>query len=309
MFYMCLTMLVLVGSIVLGNPWLTRSLTVVLISETYVIFIQYVTNATRHHIGIQIRTTDVTHTLAYQVIPTSLNRHEINPRNLPPDYNLYVGDILFDHDVPAIGLPNVVDEVAFCAPPPYLEPPQPLAEAARNPLLNLGNRPFGLPRIIRRYSDSPQGTTPEDPLSENIIMDAELAHAISGALYLVIRICDPHDEQRGGGVLGSNQTPLTPPLTRANSPAGIQSHARVLPGIQGHHVPPRHDADGVRPLGQHHPRPPPQSEHRLPAPARVEQLARRQVSGLQQQPHRTACCCACCCACCRPSRPWVATAA
>ena len=39
MFYVCLTMLVLVGSIVLGDPWLTRSLTVVLISEMYVVFI------------------------------------------------------------------------------------------------------------------------------------------------------------------------------------------------------------------------------------------------------------------------------
>ena len=86
MFYVCLTILALVGSIVLGDPWLTRSLTVVLISETYVVFIRYVTFPTRRHIGIQIRTTDTIHTLAYQVIPTSLNRHQFNRRNLPLDY-------------------------------------------------------------------------------------------------------------------------------------------------------------------------------------------------------------------------------
>ena len=72
MFYMCLTVLALVGSIVLGDPWLTRSLTIVLISETYMVFIRYVTSPLRCHIGVQIRTTDATHTLAYQVIPTLL---------------------------------------------------------------------------------------------------------------------------------------------------------------------------------------------------------------------------------------------
>ena len=155
-------------------------------------------NATCRHIGIQIRTTDVTHTLAYQVIPMSLNQHQINPRNLPPDHHvscndLYVGDILFDHNIPTIGQLNAVDEVVLCAPPPYnLELEQPLAEAAQNPVPNFG--PFGLPRIVRRNPESPQGMTPEEPLSENVIMDTELAAAISGALHPAICIGDPHDE-------------------------------------------------------------------------------------------------------------------
>ena len=73
MFYVCLTLLTLVGSLVLGNPWYTRSFALILISEMYIIFIRYVTNPTRYHIGVQIRTTDTLYTLAYQVIPTSLN--------------------------------------------------------------------------------------------------------------------------------------------------------------------------------------------------------------------------------------------
>ena len=140
------------------------------------------------------------HTVAYQVIPTSLNRHQFDRQNLPPDYrvsrdDLYVGDIFFDQDVPTIGLPNAVDEVVLRAPPPYLAPEPPLAEAARNPLLNLGNRPFGLPSVIRRQPDSPQGTTLEDPLSDrNVITDTELAAAISGALYPMITIGNPDNQ-------------------------------------------------------------------------------------------------------------------
>ena len=78
----------LAGSIVTGDPWLTRSLTLILIGETYVVFIRYVTAPTRCHIGIQIRTTDAIHTVAYQVIPTSLNRHQYNSQTLPPDYRV-----------------------------------------------------------------------------------------------------------------------------------------------------------------------------------------------------------------------------
>ena len=86
MFYVCLTLLALVGSLVLGNPWYTRSFALILISETYIIFIRYVTNPTRCHIGVQIRTTDALHTLAYQVIPTSLNRRTQQIKDLPQDY-------------------------------------------------------------------------------------------------------------------------------------------------------------------------------------------------------------------------------
>ena len=54
MFYVCLTLLALVGSLVLGNPWYTRSFALILINETYIIFIRYVTNPMRRHIGMQI---------------------------------------------------------------------------------------------------------------------------------------------------------------------------------------------------------------------------------------------------------------
>ena len=115
MFYMCLTLLALIGSLVLGNLWYTRSFALILISKTYVIFICYVTNPTRRHIGMQIRTTDTIHTLAYQVIPTSLNRRTQNCEDLPPDYqvschDLYVEDILFNYHLPAIGQPNAEED-------------------------------------------------------------------------------------------------------------------------------------------------------------------------------------------------------
>ena len=83
MFYVCLTLLVLIGSLVLGNPWYTRSFALILISETYVIFICYVTNPMRHHIGVQIWATDTLHTLAYQVIPTLLNQRTQELEDLP----------------------------------------------------------------------------------------------------------------------------------------------------------------------------------------------------------------------------------
>ena len=199
MFYICLTMMVLTGSIVTGDPWLTRSLTLILIDETYVVFIQYVTAPTRRHIGIQIRTTDTIHTLAYQMIPTSLNRHQYMPATLPSDYrvsrdDLYVGDILFDPDVPTIDIDHVGMIEVPHAPPPYRAPQQPPTEAAQNPLPNLDNRPFGLPTGIRGQPASPQGTNPEEPPSNNEITDAELAAAIIDALHPTIRIGDPRNE-------------------------------------------------------------------------------------------------------------------
>ena len=64
---------------------------------------------------MQIRTTDTIHTLAYQVIPTSLNRRTQNCKNLPPDYRVsrhdsYVEDILFNYHLPAIGQPNAEED-------------------------------------------------------------------------------------------------------------------------------------------------------------------------------------------------------
>ena len=123
-----------------------------------------------------------------------------------------------------------------CAPPPYRVPEQPPTEAApANPLPNLDNRPFGLPTGVRGQPGDPQGTTPESPPSEDLeITDAELAAAIIDALHPTIRFGDPRDERRGGGVLGSNQTPIAPPPTRANSSTGIHGSTRVLPWLPDH---------------------------------------------------------------------------
>ena len=107
-FYLCLTLLAIVGSVVLGHPGYTRSFALIFIGQTYVVFIQYMTDHHRRHIGIQIQTTNALHTVAYQVIPIILNQNIFHPNKLPPDYqvshhDLYIGDILFDPHPPAIG--------------------------------------------------------------------------------------------------------------------------------------------------------------------------------------------------------------
>ena len=97
---------------------------------------------------------------------------------------------------PLFGLPNAEEIEVLRAPPPYLAPERPPTEAAWNPLLNLGNCPFGLPSGVRRQPDSPQGTTPEDPPSNsNEITDAELAMAIRDALYPAIRVMNDEVEE------------------------------------------------------------------------------------------------------------------
>ena len=125
-FYMCLTLLAIVGSVVLGHPGYTRSFAMIFIGQSYIVFIWYMTDAHCHHIGIQIRTTNVLHTLAYQVIPTTLNHRQFDPNKLPLDYqvschNLYIRDILFNPHPPAIGQPTADGGGVLCAPPPYPE--------------------------------------------------------------------------------------------------------------------------------------------------------------------------------------------
>ena len=88
MFYLCLTLLVIVGSVVLGHPGYTRSSTLIFIGQSYIVFIWYMTDDHCHHIGIQIQTTNVLHTMAYQVIPIILNRNIFDPNELPPDYRV-----------------------------------------------------------------------------------------------------------------------------------------------------------------------------------------------------------------------------
>ena len=177
MFYMYLTLLALVESLVLGNPWYTRSFALILISKTYIIFIQYVMSPIRCHISVQIQTTNMLHTLAYQVIPTSLNQNIHNLEDLPPDYqvshcDLYVEDILFNYYTPAIGPPNVVENEVLYALPPYRH--QPLRDAVwcvedahahlpRGVVPNIKVCPFGLPTGIWREPKNPQGAI-QDPL-------------------------------------------------------------------------------------------------------------------------------------------------
>ena len=219
MFYVCLTLLVLIGSLVLGNPWYIRSFTLILISKTYVTFIRYVTNPTRRHIGVQIRTTNALHTLAYQVIPTSLNQRTQQIEDLPQDYrvscnDLYVEDILFNYHTPTNGLPNAVEDEVHPAPPPYrcnqvlLDAAQRM-EAARahlprgvvpnQPLFNI--QPFGLPTGVRREPENPEGAI-RDPLVDSApfcggqtrIRDAEIHAVLSAALHPEIPIGNPGHE-------------------------------------------------------------------------------------------------------------------
>ena len=125
-FYLCLTLLAIIGSVVLGHPGYTRPFALIFIGQTYIVFIRYMTDDHRHHIGIQIRTTNALHTVAYQVIPIILNWNIFDPNELPPDYrvshcDLYIGDILFDPHPPAIGQPTADEDEVLCAPPPYPE--------------------------------------------------------------------------------------------------------------------------------------------------------------------------------------------
>ena len=55
-----------------------------------------------------------------------LNRRQFDPNELPLDYrvschDLYLGDILFNPNPPAIGQPTADENEVLCAPPPYPE--------------------------------------------------------------------------------------------------------------------------------------------------------------------------------------------
>ena len=132
-FYLCLTLCAIIGSIVLGNPGFTRSFALIFISQAYIVSIWYITDTHCCHIGSQIWTTDMLHTLAYQVTPTMLNYRQLPyPHEVPLDYqvshnNLHVEDILFNQNPPAIGEPHAEENEILYAPSPYLEQYQPLA--------------------------------------------------------------------------------------------------------------------------------------------------------------------------------------
>ena len=85
-FYLCLTLLVIVGSVVLGHPGYIRSFALIFIGQTYIVFIQYMTDNHHRHIGIWIQTSNALHTAAYQVIPIVLNHNIFDSNELPLDY-------------------------------------------------------------------------------------------------------------------------------------------------------------------------------------------------------------------------------
>ena len=177
-FYLCLTLLAIIGSVVLGHPGYTRSFALIFIGQTYVVFIRYMTDDHRCYIGIQIRATNALHTVAYQVIPIILNRNIFDPNELPPDYrvschDLYIGNILFDPHPPAIGQPTADEDEVLRAPPPYLEQYPLVGNIRTNPLRGQPNRhqvirpaPFGLP-------NGPRGCCP------GRISDAEVNSVLS----------------------------------------------------------------------------------------------------------------------------------
>ena len=102
-------------------------------------------------------------------------------------------------------------------------------------------QPFGLPFGVWREPENPEGAI-QDPLVDSAplcgsqirIPDAEIHAVLSAALRPEIPIGDLRYERRGGGALGSNQSPPTPPPTRANSSAGIlyMMTAEFHPGYQ-----------------------------------------------------------------------------
>ena len=242
-FYLCLTLLVIIGSVVLGHPGYTRFFAMIFISQSYIVFIWYMTDAHRYHIGIQVWTTDVLHTLGYQVIPTTLNHRQLpDPCELSLDYwvshnNLLFEDMLFNQNPPAIGKPHVKKDEVLCAPPTYLEQyNHPLMEAncalflTHRGQLNLNwderpVRPYGLSNgpSAHCWVPCPQGTVTH-PMADcmhmcaylNRISNAEVNQVLSYALYPEIQIRDTHDEPIGSGPFQGNLDTVNCTETRTN---------------------------------------------------------------------------------------------
>ena len=162
------------------------------------VFIQYMTDNHRCHIGIQIQTTNALHTMAYQVIPIILNRNIFDPNELPPDYrvsrhDLYIGDILFDPHPPAIDQPTADEDEVLCAPPLYPERYPRIGNIRANPLR-------GQPNIHRVIRPAPFGL-PKGPRGRRHgrISDAEVNSVLSRALHSKIILRDMRDEPIGSG--------------------------------------------------------------------------------------------------------------
>jgi hypothetical protein len=77
---LCLNLFLIALSLLTERTWTTWALGVVFVSQSYVVTVRILSTPTRSHIGIQLRTTNALHTLAYQVLPIPA------PVLPPPDY-------------------------------------------------------------------------------------------------------------------------------------------------------------------------------------------------------------------------------
>ena len=197
-FYLCLALLAVIGSVVLGHPGYTRSFTLIFIGQTYIVFIQYMTDDHYHHIGIQIQTTNMLHTMAYQVIPIVLNYNIFDPNELPPDYqvshhDLYIGDILFEPHPPAIGQPTADEDEVLRTPPPYPEQYPRVEDNRANPSRGQPNRHQVIRPALFGLPNGPRGRR------YGRISDAEVNSVLSQALHPKIILGDISDEPIGSG--------------------------------------------------------------------------------------------------------------
>jgi hypothetical protein len=116
---LCLNLLLIALSLLSKCTWTTWALGVVFVSQSYVVTVCILSTPTCSHIGIQLRTTNALHTLAYQVFPIPA------PVLPPPDYrvsrqDLLIQDILFDRSgLPDYHVPGTDKDAVLGVPPPY----------------------------------------------------------------------------------------------------------------------------------------------------------------------------------------------
>jgi hypothetical protein len=116
---LCLNLLLIALSLLTKRTWTTWALRVVFVSQSYVVTVRILSTPTCSHIGIQLRTTNALHTLAYQVLPIPA------PILPPPDYqvsrqDLLVQDILFNRSgLPDYNVPGADQDAVLGAPLPY----------------------------------------------------------------------------------------------------------------------------------------------------------------------------------------------
>ena len=80
--FLCLNLLLIALSLLSERTWTTWALSVVFASQSYVVTVRILSSPACRHVGIQLRTTNALHTLAYQVLPIPA------PFLPPPDYRV-----------------------------------------------------------------------------------------------------------------------------------------------------------------------------------------------------------------------------